>query len=141
MNREEMHVDCEKEVAMIRRLRDFIDLMPDALFALPGADISPSMGGHGGWVHVNLPYDPEVMEQLRAVFSGSEWTLGRLTTHANDGDCKLMCIYHESFSGPHVFVKFDPRMKGSHCQLVEVGTREMPVFEIRCETVPGLEGL
>lgn len=139
MNRNEMKNDLENDVRAIRKLQEFIDLLPDALFEIPGAIVEPSTGGQNGWVHVELPYDSRALDLLEAAFSQKEWTLGNLTVHATRGDCKLMSIYHQDFSGPHILIKFNPRLKGSHCELIQIGTREIPTYEIRCEEIPDLD--
>lgn len=74
-----------------------------------------------------IPWDRERYNQIEAILEGHGW--GWVGEHHNNDGSRATTFEKD---GHELIVYMDPNREGSSCKLVQTGTKETPVYEVRC---------
>lgn len=116
-----------RAIADLERHHDAVDLLPDALVEIPGADLY-STDGH---LRVDLPMTPTAFRDARRLL-GREWTRkGHEWQEDTTGD-RVFSFVHQA-TEVSLSLVLRATAKGATCERRQVGVREVAVYEVVCQ--------
>lgn len=113
-------------IAKLQKCRDAVDLLPDALAEIPGADLYSS----SDYLRIDLPYTATAFKDARRLL-GKDWKReGYEWTDKIDGD-RIFSLYHKA-TRIRLMLVLRANVQGATCERRQVGVKEVPVYEVVC---------
>lgn len=114
--------DVKSQIASLERHLAILEALP------PLPDYVIHIWASVNEVNIFIPFDTEKLQEVRRLL-GINFRRVETRTYS-DGSKKLYRYEHKA--GGFLDIILDPDQAGATCQRVQVGTREEPVYEIRC---------
>ena len=128
MSKQEAIRNAEKEIENIWKAIELLEALPE----FEGVEYSTSTNCLSSTVFANLPYDWNVYKQFRRLI-GRGWRGGNWcdTQHHDDTVHHHQSLTHQDFEAD-LNISLCSEMEGSTCKRVQIGTKEVPVYEVTC---------
>ena len=83
---------------------------------------------------ISMPWQPNTADEIALLFGAFGWTcyLVEDGTNYHDMPIKKINMRHPYFMNAYVKILMDAENGNSKCSLVQVGTKETPLYQVRC---------
>lgn len=113
------------EIETYKSKLDIVESLPE----LGDLDIRSFVITNSG-IGLFIPYDLALLSVIRKRL-GRAWRFKHSWLDAGSG--KLMLVYAEDSGRSDLSVHLEPLTDGATCRRVQTGTREVPVYAVRCK--------